>query len=125
MPRHAELQGLHILVLEDDYHLAAELERALQTEGAVVVGPFPQESLGLAAIATRWIDAAVVDMNLGAGPTFVVPAALVASRIPFVFLTAYGDAVIPPQFADVARLGKPADYRAVTRSIADLMAPPP
>ena len=120
----AGLAGLRILVLEDDYHLAADLERALQNEGAVVVGPFPREGLGLAAVAARWIDAAVVDINLGAGRTFAVPAALAAAGIPFVFLTAYGGAAIPPQFADVTRFGKPTDCRAVTRSVAGLMARP-
>src|SRR3712207_7479657 len=38
------LRGMRVLVLEDDYYLAMELQGALERAGAKVVGPFGDEA---------------------------------------------------------------------------------
>ncbi len=38
--------------------------------------------------------------------------------MPFVFITGYDEKVIPPEFAGVARLQKPVDFRQVVEAVA-------
>src|SRR5262249_3956616 len=118
----ADLAGKRILVLEDDYFLAIDAERALQNAGADVVGPFPTEAAALAATASQDLPAALVDINLGAGASFATAEALRAKGVPFIFLTGYDQAIVPPAFADVPRFEKPADLRRVVTAIHALAA---
>ena len=65
-PAAPNLAGRRILVVEDEFLLALDMETHLEAAGAEVVGPVP--SLGdaalLLAIAPR-LDGAVLDVNLG------------------------------------------------------------
>jgi DNA-binding response OmpR family regulator len=121
MPGIPDLSGHRILVLEDSYYLASDLARALRAAEATVMGPFPAEEMALAALAVETPACGILDINLGAGPSFAVPEALAASGVPFLFVTGHGDAVIPPAFAGVARFQKPVDLRAVIGRVATLL----
>ena len=59
-------QGRRILVVEDDFLVALDMEEQLEAAGATVVGPVPsiKDALGLMAIAPG-LDAAMLDVNLG------------------------------------------------------------
>lgn len=120
MPCIPNLSGQRILVLEDSYYLASDLAHALRAAEATVMGPFPSEETALAALAAETPACAILDINLGAGPSFVVAEALAASGVPFLFVSGHGDAVIPPAFAGVERFWKPVDLRAVIGRLADL-----
>lgn len=115
------LSGANILVLEDDFYLASDTARALRGAGANVIGPFAREDDALAALEETPVNAAVVDINLGAGATFVVPHALAACDIPYVFVTGYDHSVIPPPFADAPRLQKPLPFRELVRLLAPVL----
>ncbi len=115
------LVGQRVLVAEDDFFLASDAEAALQAAGAVVVGPFPREEAALAALRAGGVTAAVVDINLGAGPSFETARALFQAGTPFIFLTGYDQAVIPAEFGDVVRLQKPIEPRHIVRAIARLV----
>jgi len=93
------LEGLRVLVIEDDYYIATDEQQALQGAGAVVIGPCAQ--------ASDAVDCAVVDINLGRGPSFEAAATLRRRGIPFLFTTGYDAGAIPREFADVPRLEKP------------------
>ena len=103
------LHALRVLVVEDDYYLAHDEQSALETAGATVIGPVARTEDALSLAGGSEIDCAVVDINLGAGPSFAVAAALRARSIPFVFTTGYDAAVIPEAFQNVERLEKPID----------------
>lgn len=103
------LQALRILVVEDDYYLADDERSALEAAGATVVGPVARIEDALRHAGASEIDCAVVDINLSAGPSFAVAAALKARAIPFVFTTGYDVAAIPDEFQSVERLEKPID----------------
>ena len=61
-----DLQGLCILLAEDEYFLADEIARALDEMDATVIGPVPDVEGALAALAgAPRVDAAVLDVNLG------------------------------------------------------------
>lgn len=116
----ADLSGHRVLVVEDDYYLATDMARALGGAGAEVLGPCPSEDAALDEMEETAPTAAVVDINLGKGPSFKLARELSARGIPFLFITGYDEAVIPPEFAGVARLQKPVDLGGVVRALTIL-----
>jgi len=117
-----DLSGRRVLIVEDDFYLANDAERAFRAAGAQVVGPLPRSGLALDALARDGVDAAVVDINLGEGLSFELADALKAAGVPFVIVTGYDEVLIPERLADVATVQKPADMRAVVQAVAALIA---
>lgn len=122
MSGEADLSGHRILVVEDDYYLATDAVRALQGAGAEVIGPCPNEKAALGELARRHPDAAVVDINLGLGPSFKLAGTLRERGIPFVFTTGYDQEIIPEEFGDVERLEKPVQLRHMVGAVSKLLA---
>jgi CheY-like chemotaxis protein len=118
----ADLSGQRVLVVEDDYFIAADETSALQGAGAEVIGPCQTRDAALAALADRRPTGAIVDINLGEGPSFAVAEALRDRSVPFVFVTGYDQSVIPTAFAGIQRLQKPLDLRQAVRSLAEAIA---
>ena len=118
-----QLAGVRILIVEDDFFLAIDEQSALEGAGAHVVGPFADEDAGVAAVAAG-LDCAVLDLNLGDGPSFAVAVALRAKNIPFLFVTGYNVGAIPPEFRDVNRVQKPVVMRDLVRAVQEIAAKP-
>ena len=115
------LSATRVLILEDDYYLATDLQNVLQSAGAAVAGPFPDEAAATRSISEARPDCAFVDINLGHGPTFELPRALMRLDIPFCFVTGYDAGTIPSEFDAVSRLEKPIDARKIVGVVAGLL----
>src|SRR5947209_4038914 len=102
------LSGRKLLVLEDDYLIAADLAASLAEVGAIILGPVGsiEEALQLVQAADR-IDAGVLDVNVNGKRSYAVADALRSSGVPFVFVTGYGGEMLPPAYRDVPRWDKP------------------
>lgn len=102
------LEGLRILVVEDNF-LAAEVVRdALERSGCTVVGPVGRVIDGLNLAQQEKLDGAVLDINLNGDRCFPIAHALTSRGVPFVFLTGYDSStVIPDALRAMPRLGKP------------------
>ncbi|RXZ35600.1 hypothetical protein EO081_00740 [Sphingomonas desiccabilis] len=111
-----------ILILEDDFYLADDEKALLEKAGATVVGPFGRSCREEDLFASGELDAAVVDINLGAGPSFDLARALADRRVPFVFVTGYDEAVIPGDLSHAVRLEKPLRERQLVATMARLVA---
>lgn len=107
MSESADLTGHHILVVEDDYHLATDAASTLRAAGAAVIGPCPTEESARAAIAATAFTGAVLDINLRGGRSFDLAREFKAQGTPFLFITGYDEDVIPDEFVGVTRLQKP------------------
>jgi ActR/RegA family two-component response regulator len=108
------LQGRRLLVVEDEYMIAADLARALEERGVDVVGPAGSVDGALALIdADADIDGAILDINLRGDRAYPVADALQARGVPFVFVTGYDSWIIPDAYAGVPRLEKPVNTRAL------------
>lgn len=113
------LRGRRILIVEDDYIIAADLAGMLEDRGVVVVGPVASVAQAMAEIAGETgIDAAIVDINLGKENAYPVADALLARGVPFAFTTGYHGPAIPPNYAHVPRCEKPVDSRVLERVLA-------
>ena len=115
------LAGVRILVVEDDYYLATDLQEAMEQAGAKVIGPFPDAPEAMRLITTDPPDCAFVDVNLGLGPSFELPRELMKRGVPFAFVTGYDANVIPVEFASAERIEKPVSSDKVAAVAARLM----
>ncbi|HYW16724.1 MAG TPA: response regulator [Allosphingosinicella sp.] len=116
----ADLSGTKILVIEDEFYLAMDIKEALERAGGQVRGPFADAGDGLAELERERPDCAIVDINLGNGPSFEIAEELQRWGVPFLFLTGYDAPAIPPGLADIERLEKPADSGTVVEAVARL-----
>jgi CheY-like chemotaxis protein len=84
------IQGKRILIVEDEYLVAATACDMLEEFGAVIVGPAVTVAQALALVEKEAIDAALLDINLYGESSMGVAAQLEARSIPIVFATGYG-----------------------------------
>jgi DNA-binding response OmpR family regulator len=103
------LDGKLILIVEDDYFQADDARRALEAAGAKVLGPFADEIAGVKALHTGSPHCAVLDINLGLGPSLEIARSASALGAPIVFMTGYDEQQIAPEFIRVERLQKPVN----------------
>jgi DNA-binding response OmpR family regulator len=78
------LDGLRILLAEDDPMILFALEATVESFGCTVAGTAMQVGDALAIIATNTVDVAIVDVTLADGNCDPLVAALVAKGIPIV-----------------------------------------
>jgi CheY-like chemotaxis protein len=117
------LEGLRILVVEDNFLLAETLRMFLDDCGSIVVGPVGRVAAALAA-ADATLDGALLDINLAGEYCFPIAEKLRALKVPFVFVTGYdGEYVIPPEFRNVLRLSKPFDHEPAQGILARYFRP--
>lgn len=102
------LQNARVLVVEDEFLVAADVEEALRELGCEVVGPFPAVDEAMSFLAADTPDAAVLDVNVRGELVFPLADELLRRGVPFVFCTGYADiGVIPERLRGVTALNKP------------------
>ena len=112
------LAGRRVLLVEDEYFIADELQRMFEESGAEVLGPVASVQGALDLIAsTPKIDGAVLDMNLREVMVFPVADALQARGVPFVFATGYEKIAIPARYAGVGYCEKPFEATQVAHAL--------
>jgi CheY-like chemotaxis protein len=84
------LNGISILVVEDELVLALDLVRAIEDVGGHPVGPVSTISEAMTMLGGVDFDAAIVDANLLDRDVTPLAVALIESSIPFVVHTAAG-----------------------------------
>lgn len=97
-----------ILVAEDDFLVAMDLEDLLTSEGWCVVGPVATVKAALASIEKAPPEAALLDVDLAGERAAPIAAALKALGVPFALVSGYTEAQLTEaEFAGAARVGKP------------------
>ena len=119
------LEGRAILIVEDEYMIAADLKKEFVRAGAIVVGPAPslEKAIDLIEQAPR-IDGAILDISLQGENIFPAADLLSARGVPFLFATGYDQSVIPPRFDDVVRCEKPIGPDRLSQSLATIIRNP-
>lgn len=116
----ASLNGLRILLVEDEAMIAMLFEDMLADSGATVVGPASAVASALEVISREPIDGALLDVNLGGEQSFAVADALSLKNIPFVFVTGYGGAGVKDRYPDAPTLQKPFVTDDLRRALTKL-----
>jgi DNA-binding response OmpR family regulator len=123
--QYSMLQGLRILVVEDEALVSMLVEEELLDAGALVIGPACSldEALRLieTAVADGGLSAAVLDINLAGEAVWPAADRLAALGVPFVLSTGYDDDNRNPSLhAAAPRLVKPFDLDALVAIIQQL-----
>jgi len=116
----ANFSGQKLLVVEDEYIVAADFALRLEDAGAEVVGPAGcvQDALELVETEGGRLDAAVLDVNLAGELVYPVADALASRGVPFVFTTGYDASAIDPAYSGTPRCEKPIDPASLARVLA-------
>ncbi len=126
MNQAALLNGLRLLVVEDEAMIAMMLEDMLDTFGCVVVDVAGTLSKGLdlAGNLSLSLDGAILDVNLGGETVYPVAERLAARGVPFIFCTGYGLAGLAANFAHVPTLAKPYMREELENILVTVLAHP-
>lgn len=117
------LAGRRVLLVEDQFIVAIELERQLKEAGCTVTGPVARLKPALALAQVEEFDFAVLDVNLFGDKVFPVAEMLASRAIPFVLTTGYGQSAVPEGRTAWRVMSKPYDPSRVMDMIyADLGA---
>ena len=101
------LEGLSILVVEDEPILATETACAVVAAGGSVIGPAFSLAEAFEMIAGAEIDGALLDLNLRNEKVFALADELADRGVPIVFVTGEIWPVIPERHAGCRVVGKP------------------
>jgi CheY-like chemotaxis protein len=103
----SDLQGLRVLVVEDEFIVLVMLEEMLSELGCEIAGSVSRVAEALKLIPSLKLDAAVLDINLGGAKVYPVAEALAARNVPIIFATGYGCAGILERWQDRPVVQKP------------------
>jgi DNA-binding NtrC family response regulator len=110
-----------VLVVEDEWLIANELEQDLNEAGFSIVGPVGSVERALAAIEAGRIDAAVLDVRLQSEDSYAVAERLQERQIPFLFITGYSSGEIADPYRRHACLQKPFSSRGLLEAVAGIL----
>jgi DNA-binding NtrC family response regulator len=84
------LSHCNILILEDEFLIALDLELAVEDANGRVVGPASSIAMARKLLASERVDGAILDAHLPDGDVSLIVDELVARGIPFVIHTGTG-----------------------------------
>ena len=125
------LEGLKILLVEEEILIAMDVEQLCYDHGAVAVATISSEAkLAPEALdsieaqtAVMAIDVAILDVRVGEGSTSELARRLKNQGIPFIFATGY--TTVEPFFAefpDIPVVAKPYASEELTQAIAAVVS---
>ena len=119
----AELRGVRVLVVEDEYLVAILIEEILESAGCIVMGPIPRLREALEAVDHDDYDAAVLDVNLAGERINPVADALSERNVPFLFVTGYGANSLPSEYAERPYVCKPFRMAELIGALSNVVYP--
>ncbi len=118
------LEGLRILIVEDNPFIASALEEMLFEQGLVIAGMASSMEVALRLAASMQVDLALLDVNIGDRKIDPVAETLALRGTPFVFTTGCGRAGLPEAFLDRPIVEKPFYIEEILKSLRDVLATP-
>jgi DNA-binding response OmpR family regulator len=119
----ARLDGIRVLVVDDEILIALDIEATFTEAGAKVVALCMTLSEALAGAASEKVSVATLDIRLGQETSEAVAALLAERGIPFIF---YSGQPLPDDMRERWPLSplvvKPADPRQLVESVAALLS---
>ena len=86
--------------------------------GCIVVGPFASVEEGLVAAKVEDVDIALLDVNVAGEMVFPVAYLLERAGTPFLFVTGYGEAILPRDRPTWEACSKPFHPDELTKRLA-------
>lgn len=118
---HPHVEGLRLLLVEDEYLLALHLCEILEDMGAEVVGPVASVEDALTLLDRgEHIDAGILDVDLRGQTTEPIADVLVVRGVPFVFASGYSREMLPGPHRSAPLCSKPIDPQQLANAVAQL-----
>jgi DNA-binding NarL/FixJ family response regulator len=92
------LNGLRVLLVEDEAITAYYLELLLVKAGCEVIGPIQTLARAMDQVAVEQFDAVLLDVNLNGEWSYPIADVLLRRGLPFLFMTAYGSSQLPEPY---------------------------
>jgi DNA-binding response OmpR family regulator len=104
-----QLEGLRVLIVEDNLFVGIELMQSLSDLGCEPVGPAARIDQAMRLARDEALNGALLDVDLHGELTFAVAEELERRGVPVIFATGYddGDEIFPVRFVRHPRLRKP------------------
>jgi light-regulated signal transduction histidine kinase (bacteriophytochrome)/CheY-like chemotaxis protein len=119
-----QIDGLEVLLVEDQALIAMDTEVCLLKLGAAKVYSVPTVADALTILTASAPDVAVLDLNLDGETSAPLADELRKQNVPFVFATGYGDSVtIPERFRDLPVVRKPITLADLAKKIGLVLVP--
>jgi CheY-like chemotaxis protein len=115
------LDGLRILVVEDEVLALMTLEDILRDAGCAIVATVSRVGPALEAAREAEIDIALLDVNLAGERVYPVAEVLAARRVPFLFVTGYSREMLPARYATRPLVTKPFTPAQLVDGISDAL----
>lgn len=108
-----------ILVVEDEFLIAMQLEITLESAGYQVLGPASNVSSALELLRSERPAAAVLDVDLAGEWVTPVAEVLQAMVVPFILASGYGAAElnVEPVLRDAVNVGKPSNSALLLKEL--------
>ena len=116
------LNGIRVLVVEDEGTVAMLIEEMLNDLGCVVVASVARLAKACDVARSIGVDLAMLDVNLAGQLVFPVAEILRDRNIPFLFSTGYGANGLQGEFALRPVLHKPFSQNELKAKIAVALA---
>jgi DNA-binding NtrC family response regulator len=111
----ALLDGIRVLVVEDEFLVALDLEAMIRDLGGTVVGPVAHLDAARTAMLQEKINCAILDVRLDGHTSLPLADELIASGFPVILASGYGSDQLPSRFADTPKLRKPFSVHELAR----------
>jgi len=114
----------NILVVEDEWLIAIDIQMMIEDLGHRVVGPASNVATAMELIEGHKIDAAFLDITLRAENSYPIAEKLDAMAIPVTFVSAYAKKEIPSRFHEFDLLPKPSTLHILARQLNKMLGEP-
>jgi two-component SAPR family response regulator len=111
----ALLDGIRVLVVEDEFLVALDLEAMIRDLGGTVVGPVAHLDAARTVMLQEKINCAILDVRLDGDTSLPLADELIASGFPVILASGYGSDQLPKRFADTPKLRKPVSVHELER----------
>lgn len=113
-------RSLSVLVVEDEFLIALDIQGMLEDNGHSVIGPAGSINAALLLLETARPDVAMLDMNLRGQLVTPVAERLRSLKISFVLASAYGAPAFDgaEALADAENVGKPINEQRLLAALA-------
>ncbi|HLY04416.1 MAG TPA: response regulator [Rhizomicrobium sp.] len=116
------LAGARVLIVEDEFIIALEIQANLEEAGATVIGPAYTLEQALELAEREQLSAAMLDLRLGRDSASLVAQLLHERQIPFLFYTGQPPSdPIRRAWPESTTLSKPASSDEIVHAVADII----
>jgi CheY-like chemotaxis protein len=105
------LEGRRIMIVEDEYLIAMEIQDLLLDLGAEIVGPFGRLAPAVEAVNREQLHGALLDVRLDGETIDEIAETLVARGVPVLLTTGYEKEQLPPSLQHLSRVRKPYEEK--------------